>query len=72
MIDQARLGAEFLWGLVSRDWAGVLLDRLRLVKVFLPLVARGGRGGVASLIDVFFLVNYGGVKLSGFRLCPHL
>lgn len=28
---QAKLGAEFLWGLVSRDWAGVVLDCLRLV-----------------------------------------
>ncbi|CAM9752297.1 unnamed protein product, partial [Hapterophycus canaliculatus] len=25
---EAKLGAEFLWGLVSRDWAGVLLDCL--------------------------------------------
>lgn len=28
---KARLGVEFLWGLVSRDWAGVLLDCLRCV-----------------------------------------
>lgn len=30
-IKKARLGVEFLWGLVSRDWAGVLLDCLRCV-----------------------------------------
>lgn len=29
VIDQAKLGAIFLWGLVSRDWAAVLLDCLR-------------------------------------------
>eukprot|EP00904_Undaria_pinnatifida_P001413 jgi/Undpi1/11272/HiC_scaffold_30.g13570.m1 len=26
---EAKLGAQFLWGLVSRDWAGILLDCLR-------------------------------------------
>lgn len=26
---QARLCAEMLWGMISRDWAGVVLDFLR-------------------------------------------
>lgn len=48
---QAKLGAEFLWGLVSRDWAGVVLDFLRCVFLVLELVVLNifGHSGFISV-----------------------
>ncbi|CAM9267828.1 unnamed protein product [Scytosiphon promiscuus] len=78
---EAKLGAEFLWGLVSRDWAAVLLDCMR--QVHFQYISRSHRGAWTvpshrkccrhtSFVAVTVELSYLPLKPSVARTCAHV